>query len=537
VAHNIQFKKTMSTFSLTMTGITTMVGSGWLLATQKIANVAGPSGIVAWGIGMLVALLIAIFCIEIGTAHPSAGGIGYYSSITHGRFSGFMTQWINWLSILPVPAVEAQAIVQYLSESNSIYYSWYNPHLHVLTHTGIIYAVILMAFFMVINYFGLKLFIRFNNILTILKIIVPVLTIICLVYAGFHPTNFGHNIHEFVPNGWLSIGSAVISCGVVMSFNGFQSPLNFSEEIPNPRKQLPIAIISAILFTFFLYVMLQAVFIGSLNPAKIANGWSTISFRSPYVNLLLIANLQVMAWVVMASAAISPAACGATFLASSSRILYILSRSKMLPQYLNNLDTTYNSPRRSIVINMLIGCMFLFLFRGWSSLVAVISILHVFSYLSMPIVVLAYRKIKTNNEDRVFRLPFAPIMALLVLLILSLLLFFAAWPSIGHLAMLCIPGLCFFFYYESKNLEYNSTIWQTVKDGSWIIFYLAGISLLCYLGNNHNSMHQIINLHTSMLLLTLLSLFSLYYGVTSAENYIKRQITAPKSEINPEMVN
>lgn len=47
---NISFRKNMSTFSLMMTGITSIVGSWWLLVTQKISNVAGPAGILAWSI-------------------------------------------------------------------------------------------------------------------------------------------------------------------------------------------------------------------------------------------------------------------------------------------------------------------------------------------------------------------------------------------------------------------------------------------------------------------------------------------------------
>ena len=91
----VDFKKNISTFSLTMTGVTTIIGSGWLLGTQKIAMLAGPASLISWLLGAFVALLVGLFYIEIGSAHPSAGGIGYYSHLTHGRFCGFLTSWIN----------------------------------------------------------------------------------------------------------------------------------------------------------------------------------------------------------------------------------------------------------------------------------------------------------------------------------------------------------------------------------------------------------------------------------------------------------
>lgn len=516
----IHLKKNLSTFSLMMTGISSMVGSGWLLATQKIANIAGPIGIFSWFIGMIVAILIACFCIEIGTRFPSAGGIGYYSKLTHGRFSGFLTQWINWISIMPVPAVEAQAIVQYLSHVSPICYSWYDPQLSVLTNTGIFFAILFMLFFMFINYWGVKLFIRFNNILTILKMVVPVLTIACIIYIGIHPSNFGASYNEFAPNGISAIGTAVISCGVIMSFNGFQTPLTFSEEIRSPRTQLPLAIIGGILFTFILYVLLQIVFIGAINPDDLQNGWQAVHFRSPYVNLLLAANLQLMAWVVMTSAAVAPAACGAAFLASSARIIYNVSKQKFIPSYFSILDPKYVTPRRSIILNTLIGCAFLFFFKGWSDLVAVISVFHVFSYLSMPVVVISFRKLFTDKSNNGFKLPFAQILAPLSIYILSILLFYAGWLTILYFIILCIVGLIFFFYYEMIK-EKHSNILEILKGGIWFLFFTIGITIISYLGNQKDITNNIISLKSSLFLLLLLSLSSYYIGITTSKKSLE----------------
>jgi amino acid transporter len=512
-----KFKKNMSTFSLMMTGVTSIVGSGWLLATQKISAVAGPAGILAWSIGMFVAILIAFFCIEIGTVNPSAGGVGYYSGLTHGRFSGFITQWVNWLSILAVPAVEAQAIVQYLSQASEWCHSWYDINENVLSPSGIGVAIGFMVLFMGVNYFGSKLFTRFNNALTVIKIVIPVLTIAFLVYGGFNPSNFGHSMQGFAPYGWSAIGSAVISCGVVMSFNGFQLPLNFSEEIESPKRQLPIAIIGSIIFTFILYVVLQAVFVGAVTPDKMINGWHGVNYRSPYVDLLIAANFQVMAWTVMSTSVIAPAACGAAFVASASRMIYALSKVRLLPQFLGKLDPKYYVPRASILVNFVLGSSFLFMFKGWAQLVAVISVLHIFSYLSMPVVVVAYRRQQARNLSKIdnFRLPFAPFFAVLVMFVLALLLFFAAWPSIWHMTILLIPGLAFFFYYEHQNNGVKD-MWMLVKSGSWLLFFTLGVIVICYLGNNKEQTVNLIDLPVSLFLLLLLSLTSFAYGVFSS---------------------
>lgn len=510
-------KKNMSTFSLTMTGVTSIIGSGWLLATQKISMVSGPAGIFAWVVGMIIAILIALFCIEVGTAHPSAGGIGSYSNVTHGRFSGFLTQWINWLSILAVPAVEAQAIVQYLSQASDFCNTWYNINAHILSYSGIFMALIFMLFFMLLNYWGLKVFTRFNNLITIIKVIIPVLTIICLLATGFHPQNFGTTIPEFAPYGFRAIGSAVISCGVIMSFNGFQLPLNFSEEIKSPKRQLPIAIISSILITFVLYVLLQIVFIGKVEPSKLITGWHGVNYASPYVDLLIAANLQVMSWAVMSTSAIAPTACGSAFVASSSRMIFSLARSKLLPEFLSKIDEKTHSPRAAIVTNIILSSSFLFMFKGWGKLVAVISVLHVFSYLSTPVVAVVFRNLMQNQVTNAeqFKLPFIKTLANIVLFVLSALMFFSGWPTVFYIVILLIPGFIFFIYYEIKS-HGQAQLVTLIKSGSWIIYYILGISLISYLGNNKDGVSPLINTTTSMVLLLVLSISSFIFGVKSS---------------------
>ncbi|HLX53219.1 MAG TPA: hypothetical protein VKR58_04735, partial [Aquella sp.] len=233
------------------------------------------------------------------------------------------------------------------------------------------------------------------------------------------------------------------------------------------------------------------------------------------VDLLLAANFQVMAWGVMSTSAIAPAACGAAFVASTSRMLFALSRAKLLPAFLGKLDEKYHTPRPAILLNFFLGGSFLFMFKGWTQLVAIISVFHIFSYLSMPVVVVAYRRQLAANLTKVdsFRLPFAPFFAVIVIFILALLLFFAAWPNIGYMSVLVLPGLGFFFYYEYKNFG-TKEMWKLVKNGSWLLYFMVGISLICYLGNNPAG--NLINLSTSIALVAIISTSSFFYGIFSA---------------------
>jgi len=508
----VRFDKTISTFSLTMTGVTAIIGSGWLLATQKIAVIAGPASLLTWALGAAVALLVGLFYIEIGSINPSSGGIGYYSHLTHGRFCGFLTSWINWLSIVAVAPIEAQSIVQYLSQLSPWFATFYDLQSHNLTGPGIVFALILMAFFMFINYWSVKIFIRFNNFFTVIKVIIPILTIICLVYGGLHPGNFGTSLHEFMPFGSKSVLISVVACGVVMSFNGFQAPLTFSEEIKTPKRQLPIAIVGSILFTFVLYVLLQAVFIGSIDPKVLINGWGQLNFRSPYVDLLMILNMQLMVTTVYIGSVISPSACGAAFIASSSRIIHSLAHERHLPVALSYMNPKYHNPRNAIILSTLVGCVFLFLFKGWYTLVAVISVLHLISYLPAPIITIANRlknpeSLKTQHH---FVFPGAKIFAPILLFVISALIFYAGWPLVDEMIVLIIPGLAFYTYYEYK-LYRGKGFMRMLKGASWIILHLIGISIITY-GGNHIGSSANWSTTTSMISLAALSLLTYVLG-------------------------
>lgn len=515
VAQKVNFRKNISTFSLTMTGITAIIGSGWLLGTQKIAEIAGPAGLLSWIVGAFVALLVGLFYIEIGSCFPSSGGIGYYSHRTHGRFCGFLTSWINWLSIVAVPPIEAQAIIQYLSQLTPHMHALYDVGSHTLSSIGIFYAVILMVFFMLVNYWSVQFFIRFNNFFTIIKVLVPLLTIIVLIVHGLHMQNFGNSTETFMPYGWKSVLISVVTCGVVMSFNGFQSPMTFSEEIKSPKKMLPIAVISSILFCLLVYLLLEYVFIGAVDPLMlIKGGWASVNYRSPYVDLLILANIQIMVTIIYINSAISPGACGVAFLASGSRIMFSLSKERHLPAILSRLHPLYHNPRNAIIVCTFIGSIFLLMFKGWYQLVAVISVLHLFSYVPAPVITIANRlkhKGLLQARDQ-FILPCAPIIAPVLLFILSVLLFYAAWPLNAEILVLIIPGLFFYVYFEGK--LYKGKGFPTMfKGASWMIIYLAGLVSISYFGNNVSTPeNNLISTTTSFMLLALLSLTVFIYG-------------------------
>ena len=98
--------------ALLFTGITGIIGSGWLFASLYAAQIAGPAAIISWMIGGGVALLLALIYAEIGGMLPLAGAIARIPYFSHGAMSGFMAGWLCWIAYVATAPIEVTAVLQ-----------------------------------------------------------------------------------------------------------------------------------------------------------------------------------------------------------------------------------------------------------------------------------------------------------------------------------------------------------------------------------------------------------------------------------------
>src|ERR1700741_5340334 len=107
-------RRDVGPFALMLTGLGSIIGSGWLFGAWRAAGLAGPDAIWAWVIGATVITTIALTYAELGAMFPESGGMGRYSQYSHGSLVGFVGAWANWIAIVSVIPVEAEASVQYM---------------------------------------------------------------------------------------------------------------------------------------------------------------------------------------------------------------------------------------------------------------------------------------------------------------------------------------------------------------------------------------------------------------------------------------
>jgi len=477
----MKFIRSIGTFSLLFAGIGSVIGSGWLFGPLYGAQIAGPGAILSWVIGGLLMIIIALTFAELGTAFPVAGGMVQYAQYSHGPLVSFMTGWMVWISSVAVAPVEALAILQYSAN--------YIPNLvtkinntTVLTGTGILAGAAIMLVMCLLNYQGARIFSRSNDLITAIKLIVPICTVFILLTLDFHANNFTSSAAGgFAPYGWHGILAALPLGGVIYSFIGSNTVLQLAGETKNPQRAIPLALIGSMVFCMILYVLLQIAFIGALNPADIANGWKNLHYAGdsgPFVGIIGAFGLAWFVIILYGDAILSPFGTGFVYTAATARVNYALSNIGFFPKFLLKLNK-HGAPGRAILVNFFVGLLLFLPFPSWQGLVGFIISCFIVSYIIGPIALIGLRK--TNpDQPRPFRLPCANIFALVAFYICNLLIFWTGWFIVSRMMIALAIGLIFFawYCYRTKN-----NLWaKQWKTSWWILPYFACMCVISYLG-------------------------------------------------------
>lgn len=531
-AQEIPRVRSIGLVGLTMTGISSIIGSGWLFSSYYTAKLAGPAAIFCWLIGGFAATMIALAVCELSSMMPpKAGGMARFMNYSHGTLAGFLSAWANWLGTVAVIPIEAVASIQYMSSWKAAWaQNLYDPVTNNMTTTGLIASVLLIFMYFFINYWSIKLFMRFVYVITVLKVAVPVLTVIGLMYSGFHPDNFTSVNNSLVPYGWSTVLSAVITCGIIMSFNGFQSPVNLIEEIKHPYL-LPLGLMLAIFITLAIYLLLQVAFIGAISPDMLAQvGWHGISFKSPFVQLALAVQLNFIVLLLYFDSLSSPTGTGIIYMATTTRMLYGMQRSKYMPSFLGYLDPVHHTPRYALITNLVLSLIFLWFYRGWAHLVPIISIAHLISYIPCPISLGGLRHLAPHLPRR-FKLPFANLIAPFAFLIISSLVYWSRWPLTGEMAGCLLASLSIYFYYQYQQGWPHFK--EEVNGAAWLLVYLLGIATLSYYGSKNFGGIGLLDTMTTHIILVIFTLLIYHWAVRSAwittenPNYVAASINFP----------
>jgi amino acid transporter len=492
---DVGLKREMGFIGAVWASESSIIGSGWLFGALYAAQAAGPAAIIAWVIGGVAVVILALIHAEIGAMYPVSGGTARFPHFAFGAVAGMSFGFFSWLQAVTVAPIECFAVMNYGS------HWWpaiYNHDTGNVTTTGFIMAVILMVIFTALNFVGIKWLSNINSALMWWKIAIPVFTIIVLLFK-FHSGNFGSSAGSggFAPTGVKGVLSAVVGAGVVFSYLGFEQADQLAGEIKNAQKNLPRAIITAVAIGTAIYILLQIVFIAAMDPSLLtfSHGWTGLvcpatgtcnanvaSINSgPFAGLAGLIGLSWLAFILRLDAIISPFGTGLIYQTSGSRVSYGLGRNRYFPPILTKTDSR-GVPWTSLLLSFVGGLVFLLPFPSWHALVGLVTGASVLMYAGAPLALGAFRG-QVPDAVRPYRLAAAPVWAPIGFIVANFIIYWSGFEVIWKLGFVIVIGYviiiaCMAFDPQRPNLL-DPKAW---KAASWLPVYLIGMGIISWQG-------------------------------------------------------
>ena len=385
--------------SIILLGINGVIGSGIFLLPGNAYGLFGPQSIWIYMLDTVLVLALALCFAEVGGMFDKTGGDYIYAREAYGEFVGFEVGIMKWAISIIGWATMAVGF------STSLSLFW--PSAANGTTKNII-AITILVVLGIINLFGIEIAKLLNDIVTIGKLIPMVLFIVIGIFfmkGGNFSTTQAVEMKNFAP--------AVIL--VFYAFSGFESLAVAAGDMDNPKKNVPIAIVTTIAVSSIIYILIQAVSIGTLgadlaqSSAPVAEAAKTFMGNSGRL-LVAIGTIVSIAGINVATSISAP------------RSGVALAEGGILPEFVAKKNR-FDQPYVAIIITVLIAIPLVL--SGSFVQLAVMSVISKFGqYIPTSLSVIVFRRRKDFKSS--FRVPFGytiPIIAVLF----SLWIVYSAW--------------------------------------------------------------------------------------------------------------
>ncbi|GEP19876.1 APC family permease [Pediococcus argentinicus] len=438
-------EKSLSAFGLTMMGVGAVVGSGIFITPGIIAATkAGPGVTLSFLLAAVVCALAALCYSEFSSTIPLAGSAYTYIYAVFGELLAWVLGWA--------------LISEYLFAVSSVAVAWSAYFQNLLAGFGLKLPEFLQASFgtvgaphaginliaiivtLLVSYFltkGVRESARVNNIMVIIKIAVILLFVLAAV-RFVKPANY----NPFLPFGGLGVlsGAAV----AFYAYIGFDAVSAASEEVKNPKRDMPIGIVSSLIISSILYIGLATVLVGVVN-------YKHLNVADPVAMALALTHQNWLAGIVSLGAVVGMTTVLLVMSYGGTRLIFAISRDGLLPKSLHKLNPKTHVPVANTWIFGVVGAIFAGLIP-LDKIAELVNIgtLFAFSLVSIGVVFLRQDP-EFKDLPRAFEVPFYPVLPIISFICcvgLMLLLRPITW---GAFLLWQIVGLLIYGFYGYRN--------------------------------------------------------------------------------------
>ncbi|MGN5753427.1 amino acid permease [Acinetobacter calcoaceticus] len=427
------------------------IGTGLFLGSAQVIQSAGPSIILGYAIGGLIAFLIMRHLGEMIVEEPVAGSFSHFAYKYWGKFPGFLTGWNYWILYVLVAMSELTAVAKYIN------YWW--PHIPAWTSVLFFFVVITA-----INLTNVKFYGESEFWLAIIKVAAVISMIVFGIYLLF-TADVGSSISfsnlwshgGFFPNGFS--GLFYMLAFLMFAFGGIELIGMAAAEAKDPKKTIPKAI-NQVVFRILIF------YIGSLAILLSLVPWNQLDLggldKSPFV---MIFSQMGIGWAahllnfIILTAALSVYNSG---MFANSRMLYSLAQQGNAPKVFAKTNKQ-GVPIPAVLLSALLifGCVLLNYFvpeDALGHLMYVVVGALVLNWAMISITHLKYRRfVKHANIKTSFPALWSPFSNYLVLAFIAVVLYIM-WTQGFKESVMMIPiwitaMLVLFDYLNPKKLD------------------------------------------------------------------------------------
>lgn len=444
----VSLSRDLSFFEITMIGIAGMIGAGVFALTGIAAGLAGPAVILAFLLNGIIATLTGLVYAELGSAMPMAGGAYLWIKEAAGDYAGFMAGWIDWAAHTIACALYAVTFGSFFAEMLIGFIGFNLPY----DTTAKFSAVAMVSFLGYVNYKGAKESGLLGSLVTLLKVFILLVFAGFGIYRTFQYPDYASSFTPFFPNGYAGVLAAM---GLTfIAFEGFEIIVQSGEEVKNPEKNIPKAIIASLWVAVAVYILIAFSLLGAVR-ADVPS-WMYLG-QLAELSLVKVADtiMPLGGWMILAGGLISTVSAMNATIYSSSRVIFALSRSGYIHRSLSLIHEKTRTPHLAIFFSYLIIALSSLAPIEVVASAASLMFIILFLSVNLTLVVIRFRRPDIHSN---FHLPFVPALPLATVFLLAIISYFLITLEHGLQVLLMTVAWIFlgsfiYYAYSEKELE------------------------------------------------------------------------------------
>ena len=328
-----QLKRALRFRDLTLFYIVSGLSVRWIAT----AAAAGASTLIVWLFALLGFFVPLAACVlELSSRYPAEGGLYVWTREAFGDFSGFLAAWTYWMSNLPY----FPAVLYFGAGSVLFAFGTHGQSLSANSRYYLLFALAWLTVITVTNIVGVNAGKWLNNISSLGSLVpISLLILLAVVSASRHGSATSFAWHELIPR--PSLKNAIFWSTIFFAFGGCEAGSFMGEEIENPRRTIPRALLAG-------GAILAAAYLAGTTALLIALPSSAVNGVDGFMRGMMVLCTRLnIAWLAVPIAlllGLNAIGGAAAFLSSTSRLPFVAGIDRYLPHVFGRIHPRFQTP-------------------------------------------------------------------------------------------------------------------------------------------------------------------------------------------------